>query len=243
MLFGNHLWILLQKKNDMKKICLCITNYNKEIFLDRSIRSCLSQIQNELYIEIILVNDGSVNFNKNKILREFSNIKILSYKKNRGVSYASNLSLKATNADYFMRVDADDYISVKTCLVLSEILNDNHDIPFVYGDILKIKKDGIISKLKRDNKKNLLSHGAGIMFRTKFLKKINGYNENLRNCEDFDLILRMQIKYGSGYYLPIAYYRYYDTNSSHLSKSANRKEYETFLKKKYAKYLPKNFIK
>ena len=221
----------------MKKICLCITNYNKEIFLERSIRSCLSQIQNELHIEVILVNDGSKKFSKKEFLREFTGIKIITYKKNRGVAFASNMALKKTNADYFMRVDADDYISVKSALLLSEILNNNPQIPFVYGDILKINKNGINKKLRRSSKEILLEHGAGIMFRTKFLKKIKGYNENLKNCEDFDLIIRMQIKYGEGYYIPIAYYRYYITNSIHLSKSTNRKKYINLLKKKYEEYL------
>jgi len=221
----------------MKKICLCITNYNKEIFLERSIRSCLSQMQNELHIEVILVNDGSKKFNRKEFLREFADIKIITYKKNKGVAFASNMALKKTNADYFMRVDADDYISVKSALLLSEILNDNPQIPFVYGDILKINKYGINKKLRRNSKKVLLEHGAGIMFRTKFLKKIKGYDENLKNCEDFDLIVRMEIKYGSGYYIPISYYRYYITNGMHLSKSVNRKRYINLLKKKYEEYL------
>jgi glycosyltransferase involved in cell wall biosynthesis len=226
----------------MKKICLCITNYNKEYFLERAIRSCLSQIQNEFQVELIVVNDGSKKFKAKQIIKEFTNIKVLTYKRNKGVSFASNLALKSTNADYFMRVDADDYISVKTSLLLSEILNHNPKIPFVYGDILKIQNNGINKRLRRNNRKILLQHGAGVMFRTKYLKNIKGYNKNLRNCEDFDLILRMQMKYGEGYHIPIAYYRYYVTNSAHLSKSPSRKKYLYLLKKKYAKYLSKGFI-
>jgi glycosyltransferase involved in cell wall biosynthesis len=225
----------------MKKICLCITNYNKEIYLERAIRSCLSQIQNELNVEVIIVNDGSKKFKKKLILREFPGIKIITYKKNKGVAFASNLALKKTNSDYFMRVDADDYISVKCSLIFSEILNENPEIPFVYGDILKINKNGINKKLKRNNQEILLEHGAGIMFRTNILKKIKGYNKNLRNCEDYDLISRMQMRYGKGHYIPISCYRYYITSSSHLSLSFNRKKYTSTVKKKYEKYLSKNF--
>lgn len=65
----------------MKKICLCITNYNKEKYLDRAIRSCLSQIPFEILIEIIVVNDGSKKFNKVKIKKEFPEIKIIDLKK------------------------------------------------------------------------------------------------------------------------------------------------------------------
>ena len=30
------------------------------------------------------------------------------------------------------------------------------------------------------------------MFRTKFLKSIKGYDKKIKNCEDFDLILRIE---------------------------------------------------
>ena len=79
------------------------------------------------------------------------------------------------------------------------------------------------------------------MFRTNILKKIKGYNKNLKNCEDYDLIARMQMRYGKGYYIPISCYRYYITSSSHLSRSSNRKKYISIVKKKYEKYLSKNF--
>ena len=126
----------------MKKICLCITNYNKEKYLERSIRSCLSQIPFEMFIETIVVNDGSKKFNKKKIQKEFPEIKILSLKKNKVVAFASNRAIKHSNADYYMRVDADDYLSMKSCVILSSILNENPKIPFVFGDILKIKING-----------------------------------------------------------------------------------------------------
>ena len=45
------------------------------------------------------------------------------------------------DSDYYMRVDADDYISMKTCILLSSILNENKKIPFIYGDMLQIDKN------------------------------------------------------------------------------------------------------
>tara|TARA_B100000941_G_C28460268_1_gene530326 strand:- start:347 stop:1012 length:666 start_codon:yes stop_codon:yes gene_type:complete len=221
----------------MNKICLCITNYKKEEYLERSIRSCLTQIPYEIILEIIVVNDGSKNFNKTKIQKEFPSIKILEIKNNKGVSFASNLAIKNTKSEYYLRVDADDYLSMKSCLILSSILEANKNIPFVYGDILKIYENGNIKKIKRDQRDVLLNHGAGIMFRTSQLKKIKGYNIKLKNCEDFDLILRVEKKYGKGFYVPIPYYRYYKTTGEHLTSSKNRNYYLKRMKIKYAKYL------
>ncbi len=222
---------------ELKKIILCITNYKKEKFLDRAIRSCESQIPNGLEIKTIVVNDGSKKFNKKAFLKEFPNIKIIDYKKNKGVSYASNKALYSMDSDYYMRVDADDYISMKTCILLSSILNENKKIPFIYGDMLQIDKNFDIKKISRSNRNFLLEHGAGIMFRTKFLKSIKGYDKKIKNCEDFDLILRLEKKFGKGFYLPIPYYKYYKQSSKHLSDSKNRNYYLNKLKKKYFNYI------
>ena len=105
------------------------------------------------------------------MLKEFPEIKIIDYQKNKGVSYASNKALNNLNSDYYMRVDADDYIGMKTCIVLSSILNENDKIPYIYGDILHINKQYNIKKISRKERNLLLEHGASIMFRTKFLKK------------------------------------------------------------------------
>ena len=74
-------------------------------------------------------------------------------------------------------------------------------------------------KILRNKRDLLLQHGAGIMFRTKFLKSIKGYDEKIKNCEDFDLIIRIEKKYGRGLYLPISYYKYFKQSPKHLSKS------------------------
>ena len=140
-------------------------------------------------------------------------------------------------SDYYMRVDADDYIGMKTCLILSSILNENKKIPFIYGDILQIDKNFNINKISRIKRNLLLEHGAGIMFRSKFLKSVLGYDQKLKNCEDFDLILRIEKKFGQGFYLPLPYYKYYKQSSKHLSNSKNRNYYLNKLKKKYLNYI------
>ena len=75
------------------------------------------------------------------------------------------------------------------------------------------------------------------MFRTKILKEIKGYDTNLRNCEDYDLVARIIKKYGHGLYLPISYYRYYKTNMGHLTNLKSRLKLIEKIKKKYEKYL------
>jgi glycosyltransferase involved in cell wall biosynthesis len=229
--------MLIFKPIKKKIITLCITNYNKEKFLDRAIRSCEAQLEQNFTIEVILVNDGSKNFKRKKYFLEYPNIKILDCKINRGVSYASNLAINSTNSDYFMRVDGDDYLSIRASLILTTFLENNKDYPFVYGDILKIEKKKLNKIIKRNKLENLLEYGAGVMFRTKILKKIKGYNPNIRNCEDYDLVARIIKKFGHGLYLPFPYYKYYKTNMTHLTNLKSRSKSIKIIKKKYEKYL------
>jgi len=221
----------------MKNILICISNYKKEEYLERAIRSCEAQLTYGTSIKIVVVNDGSCKFNKKQLKCEFPNIKVINYKKNQGVAYASNRALYSCDSDYFLRVDADDYIGMKSCLILSTFLIENPKIPFVYGDILLINKKHMVSKISRKNRSQLLEHGAGIMFRSSQLKSINGYNNKLKNCEDFDLIIRIEKKYGYGYHIPFSYYRYYKDSKNSLSKSKNRSKYLKIMKSKYEKYL------
>lgn len=217
----------------LNSICLCITNYKKEAYLDRAIRSCQSQIQQNFNIEIILVNDGSPKFLEKSYKIEYPEIKIINYKSNKGVSYASNKAINYTKSEYFMRVDADDYLSIRACIILLSILENNQDIPYVYGDITKISNPGNQKIIKRNNKLTLMSHGAGILFRTKIIRKIGLYNNKIKNCEDFDLISRIIKKYGNGFYVPISYYRYYKNAKNHLTNSIDRKKILNQMKKKY----------
>ena len=103
----------------IKKYFFASQIIKKKKYLDRAIRSCEAQIPNGLQINTVVVNDGSKNFNSKKISKEFPEVKIINYKKNKGVSFASNKALNSINSDFFMRVDADDYISMKSSIILS----------------------------------------------------------------------------------------------------------------------------
>lgn len=214
-------------------VCLCITNYKKEAFLDRAIRSCKSQLQQFFNIEIILVNDGSKKFQYSWYKQEHPEIDIINLKINKGVSFATNKALFKTRCKYFMRVDGDDYLSIKACLILISFLEENEKFPFIYGDIISINHLGFTKVLNRKDISTLLEYGAGVMFRTHLLKKVGGYDTKLKNCEDFDLISRLINKFGHGFHIPIKYYRYYKTKKFHLTNIANRKK---FLKKMKIKY-------
>ena len=91
---------------------IIVTNFNYSKFLRRCLRSCLGQTIGENF-EVILVDDKSTD-NSIAIANEFKNLKnfkLISNNKNIGVARSANKAIKMSKGKYFVRVDADDFIS------------------------------------------------------------------------------------------------------------------------------------
>jgi len=191
--------------NDLK-VSVIITCYNLEQCINRAINSCLNQTMPDDRYEIIVVDDASIDQSWNVIESFGTLICPLRLDVNQGVSGASNAGIRMSKGKYTVRVDGDDYINKNFLHVMSEILEWNDDVGFVYCDQIIVTETG--ERKKRINTlERLLDNGAGVMFRKRYLDVLGLYDEKLQNCEDYDLI-RRYIKNFDGYNLKVPYYRY-----------------------------------
>ena len=206
-------------------ITIAILNFNRSKFLDRSLRSCLDQITTNKKIEVLVIDDNSKD-NSVKYLEQFKRyIKIIKNKKNMGVGYCSNLAVKKAKGKYFLRVDSDDYLNKLTAQIMSEILDNNKELSFVYSDHFRVDEKSIKQNLVRlKSLENLYLHGAGIMFRRKDILSVGNYDKNLRGAEDHELIMRLIKNNKKSFHIPLPLYRYYIHNQN-LTKSQKRKNY------------------
>ena len=214
------------------KFSLVITNYNRAEFLARSIRSCLLQLILHQKIQVLIVDDGSTDGSK-EVLNEFTDeVDIIALKTNRGVAAASNVGLKHAKGKYWMRVDADDYLSMHACAFMGAVLDNNDDVGFVFGDHIRLDSEGT-SKLRVSlaDEDALFEHGAGVLFRTEILREIGGYDESLLNCEDRDLLYRMKRAGVCGYHIPVPLYRYY-IHGKNISQNVDRAYYKEIVESK-----------
>ena len=203
-------------------ITIAILNYNRQNFLDRSVRSCSDQILFNKRFEIIVVDDNSTDSSLKKIKSlKLTNLKIIRNKKNMGAGYSSNIALKNAKGKYFIRVDLNKHALND----MSKVLDFNKDVSMVYCDHFKVDENGLKEKLvKLDTINKIKNHGAGIMFRSKILRKVGGYDTKLRQCEDYDLISKLIKKGYKKHYIPIPYYRYY-IHGSNITLTDDRKKY------------------
>ena len=98
-------------KNINSKISVIVPVYNVEKWLNKCIDGILVQSYNNL--EIILVNDGSIDKSGNicdNYSKKDNRIKVF-HNKNKGLSYGRNFGVKNFNSKYVMFVDSDDFIS------------------------------------------------------------------------------------------------------------------------------------
>lgn len=212
------------------KISVVITNYNRENFLARAIRSCLEQI---LFInkniEIIVVDDASTD-NSMNILRMFGDdIKFIRHEENMGVACASNTGFKLSTGDFIIRLDADDFLNKLNLHLLSEILINNHDYGYAYSDHYRVDDLGFKeSYVSLGDYETLLNHGAGVMFRREVVQSVGLYDEALRNCEDYDYLIRVSRLF-KGYHLPLPLYRYH-IHGQNISADPNRDHFKMLVR-------------
>lgn len=103
-------------------ISVIVPVYNAEKTLERCLNSILQQVYKE--IEVICVDDGSKD-NSLSTLKRFEQfdkrIKVIA-KVNEGVSVARNVGIKASDGQYILFVDSDDYIEKNMILDLYQAM-------------------------------------------------------------------------------------------------------------------------
>lgn len=94
-------------------VSIIVPAYNVEKMIEKCLNSIIRQTYSQ--IEIIVVNDGSIDSTRDIVLRMAdtdSRIKLIDHEKNCGLFRARMTGVKASSGDYIGFVDSDDYISI-----------------------------------------------------------------------------------------------------------------------------------
>ncbi len=197
--------------------------YNKAPYIEKAIRSVAAQTFQEF--ELIVVNDGSTD-NSFEVAQSLQlptfNFQ-LSTQENQGVSIARNNGVKLAKFDFITFLDADDWWA-PTFLEEMKGLIEQFPEAGIYGASYYTVKNAVnrqanIGVDKRFDKGfiNYCKVYAKTMYMpltsiTAIIKKTifeseNGFNPQLKLGEDFDLWVRIAIKYPVAFLnKPLAYY-------------------------------------
>tara|TARA_S200000501_G_scaffold129580_1_gene122442 strand:- start:1512 stop:2528 length:1017 start_codon:yes stop_codon:yes gene_type:complete len=184
--------------SDKPKISVLMPVYNGDKFLDRSIKSILSQTFYNF--EYIIINDGSTD-DSLKIISSYkdSRIKIINYSKNMGITFALNKGLNEAKGDYIARQDQDD-ISFPDRFMLQLKYLESNNVDLVDTNFIFIDEN---DKYLQDYEKRYFSphetlshlffyemvHASIMCKRSLFTKHNIKYRK--RPTEDYDLFIRL----------------------------------------------------
>lgn len=107
-------------------ISVIVPTYNSETVVPRAAESVIKQMNDR--VELILVNDGSTD-NSGAVCDNYSKrypgVKVV-HKVNGGLASARNAGMAVATGEYFVFLDADDYLALNTCEELIKVINTYH---------------------------------------------------------------------------------------------------------------------
>ncbi len=183
-------------------VSIVVTNYNYGKYLPRCLRSVLSQ--KYIKSEVIVIDDGSTDDTMERITPFLDDIKFIKTPSNLGVAGAANLGLKHAKGQYFIRVDADDFVNSNMCYFMKEYLEANNNAFCVSCDYILVDNFENILERKYARIDNI---SCGIMYRKDLLYDLGGYNSDMRHKEEEELRKRLGDTYKI-HHLEMPFYRY-----------------------------------
>lgn len=181
--------------------------YNKEKFVENTLKSVLSQTFSDF--EIIIINDGSTDYSEQKV-QQFQDSRIRYYsKKNEGVSVARNLGISLAQSNYITFIDADDYWYPDFLKTMFENINrfpeqrvfaaafeietSKNVFPAQYS-IQKTKDCELVNYFNASSRESVIWTSCAVFHKNVF-EKTGVFDVAIKSGQDTDLWIRIGLVY------------------------------------------------
>ncbi len=213
------------------RVSILMSVYNGADYVYEAVQSILKQSFTDF--ELIIIDDGSTD-ETIKIVNSFEDRRLKIIRQNNsGLTIALNNAFAIAKGDYIARQDADDISDINR---LSRQVNflDHHPLIALVGSYANIiEEQGIaIGKIEVEcfpeairkllPVSNQFVHGS-LMIRRNAFESIGGYRVAFRYSQDYDLVLRLVMKYKlANINEPLYFLRHRRRKISLCSRSAQR---------------------
>ncbi|HRD02211.1 MAG TPA: glycosyltransferase [Candidatus Saccharicenans sp.] len=191
-------------------ITAIIVTYNRCRFLVEAINSVLAQtyfIKNPQDWELLVIDDGSTDETGLVVSQYLQTVPNIRYyaEPHRGVSAARNRGLALARGDFIAFLDSDDLWLPSKIEVQMSYLRAFPSAPFCLAEEIWIRRGRRVNQARKHQKSSgyilekalslcLLSLSSAV-FRRQLFEELGQFDENLPVCEDYDLGIRIALRY------------------------------------------------
>lgn len=199
----------IAEKESMPLVSIIIPVYNGANFLSQAIDSALAQTYSN--IEILVINDGSIDHGATHAVAEKYGNRVRYFeKKNGGVASALNLGIEKMKGKYFSWLSHDDLYTKdkveKQVQALSLWAPNDRKKTIIYSDfsVFTTDHEDPIPMRIREVAPNEFRcwitmesglHGCTLLIPKEAFTEVGTFNESLRTTQDYELWFRMAAQY------------------------------------------------
>ena len=188
-------------------VSIIIPVYNRASFVPKAVESVLMQTFKSF--ELIIVDDNSDDETYFSILPYLKDRRISYHylKKNRGVSFSRNFGIKIAKGKLIAFLDSDDYWLPEKLEKQIEYMKEKN-FKICQTDEIWIRRGKFVNPKKKHQKiegdifdKSLelcIVSPSAVLIKKEIFDEVGLFDENLPACEDYDLWLRISLKYKVG---------------------------------------------
>lgn len=214
-------------------VSIIIPVYGVKKWIERCLLSALSQDYDN--IEIIIVDDKSIDGSSNIINKVLSNYKglkkiiLISHKYNKGLAKARETGIKAANGEFIFHLDGDDWLEYNSISTLISFAEQQPDLDIISGNYRNIYNNKQIDNTLKISDLNPRQISLHMMEMRIFwniwnrLIKKNLYNNllipSINNGEDYITTSRLFYKARNVLFIDIITYNYNHLNENSFQKN------------------------
>lgn len=228
-------------------VTIVVPCYNQAQYLPEALDSVLAQTYQNW--ECVIVNDASPD-NTEKVARKYLDMdRRFKYfeQENKGTAGGRNCGILNSSGKYILPLDSDDTIYPDYTAAAVKVMEADSQVKIVYSEaeiFWMVKTKWHLEEYDYDKLliKNMIF--ATSFFRRADFDRVNGYDENIRAFEDWDLWIRILADGGKVVKLPQIYFTYRRHGPSSLQQVENRdsnNKLREYIYQKNLKFYIKNF--
>jgi glycosyltransferase involved in cell wall biosynthesis len=192
----------MKDTSSVPTVSVCIPTYNRRNYLEETLQSVFAQTYKGY--EIVIVDDGSTDGTE-EMIKQLGHNARYHWQENAGDAVARNKLIELAIGKYIAFLDSDDLLVPDAIERMVAVMQREAEPVIVYGPYLRIDQYGsVIGKSKRKLYSGFVTkylfqdvfvHSCGSMFPKSVLEETGGFDTSLPVCSDYDLWLRLSLKY------------------------------------------------